>query len=1221
MAFDLKALPDYPAMQQLARALWHNGSVRGAAVLVGAGFSKNADCPGRDTPSPPSWKELLEDMGRQLYPEATASDLATVIANPLRLAEEYKTYFGQAALDDFLRTRLPDRAWQPGRLHDELLNLPWADVLTTNWDTLLERAAERAEEYVFETVRFEADLPHARSPRIIKLHGTLGAAGTLIFTEEDYRTYPAKHAAYVNVARQVFIENDLCLLGFSGDDPNYLQWAGWVRDQLGEGARRIYLVGCLNVPPATRKFLEARNIAPIDLAPAITDRPNETRHQEATQLFLSAMQEAKPRPSHEWQLVDANRYALGVQGVDAHERARKDDAFAADVLQNMLVCIKKDRQSYPGWLLCPSQYRRRLALGGEAWLLRPEVVKRLTMVTRADLLEELLWRQATALELPSHLLRVAMADFMDDPKSHDFAPQRRKFAVALMRHARCICDTTLFERWGHLLEKEAAPGSEDYLQMHYQRCLWVRDRLDLETLANELGKWAAQDPVWKLRRATLYCDIGQYTQATRLIQEASQELDQQWRLNRASLWIKSCLGWANWLFWAATTYNWRRPHSEVRRREFRDLAIDPSEEIRTLSDAATQRCAKQREEEVEVTPLFEVGHYRPGSSKVRPSIGPTGWEARHELDLLMETVGIPLRIHNVGICAGAAVEVAQIHADHSVEWYAWLLRALSAPDGTAFLRYFSRVALAQIPLAASQDFIAVVDKLIQFWMRRLKQMDGHQAAEERDCAWNALRLHFTVQARLTVRMTSDQAAEIFRKALNYARDEVLDHHWTREALRELVTYAAEAVSPEERGALALPAIEFPLMAEVGADERTWPEPVSPIWDGTPSRSSDTMRWSHRIQQLIEAAGSDDARRREAVYRLTYLSMRGVLTPQESDAFSQALWGKLDRPDGPDALPAGISLYHPVVAKLPAPPGIDVKARLQRRLQSLDMARPNPPEALKDSQLMQERVAAVAGLQSARRFGFALTPARAARLFEKLVGWEHGATMSSGPFDGFLHQFVERLFVLNGEILGNLVVPSLQPKQRTVERGKALLRFIERAEVWSALEALPYFLVVPQLRTEIESVLRRTLVSPESQRASRASLALITWGRLAKHERTPTLPRRLIESLLTAVESSQERGLQMRLQAAKALLLTGWINSTGTKRLVGALKDLATITEYKNISLDSHEAVTVSLVRAECVRLAHSLERNGVVDPILTAWQKAAQDDPLPEVRYSLYETI
>ncbi len=235
-ADDIRRLPDYPALQQLARALWRNGSVRGASVLVGAGLSKNAERPGVDTPEPPLWWELLDRMIERLYPH----NKKAAPSNPLRVAEEYRNYFGQAGLDDFIRSSFPDRAWSPGPLHTELLELPWADVLTTNWDTLLERASENSVEYSYETVRTEADLTYARSPRIVKLHGTIGDADPLIFAEEDYRTYPTKYAAFVNFARQVFIENELCLVGFSGDDPNFLQWAGWVRDHLGGSARRIY---------------------------------------------------------------------------------------------------------------------------------------------------------------------------------------------------------------------------------------------------------------------------------------------------------------------------------------------------------------------------------------------------------------------------------------------------------------------------------------------------------------------------------------------------------------------------------------------------------------------------------------------------------------------------------------------------------------------------------------------------------------------------------------------------------------------------------------------------------------------------------------------------------------------------------------------------------------------------------------------------------------------
>ena len=36
-------IPDYPALQQLGRALWKMGKARGAAIVVGAGFTKNAE--------------------------------------------------------------------------------------------------------------------------------------------------------------------------------------------------------------------------------------------------------------------------------------------------------------------------------------------------------------------------------------------------------------------------------------------------------------------------------------------------------------------------------------------------------------------------------------------------------------------------------------------------------------------------------------------------------------------------------------------------------------------------------------------------------------------------------------------------------------------------------------------------------------------------------------------------------------------------------------------------------------------------------------------------------------------------------------------------------------------------------------------------------------------------------------------------------------------------
>jgi len=285
-------IPDHPALQQLSRALYSRGAMRGAAVLVGAGVSRGgALLVSNDTPPPPLWSHLAEDMARELYGVQSAN----APRDPLRLAEEYRVGLGDAALTDFLRRRIRDDALEPGPIHHALLDLPWADVLTTNYDTLLERAAKNARRS-YDVVLAESDLPHTRGARVIKLHGSLQDGANVVISEEDYRTYPDRRAAFVNTARQVFIENELCLLGFSGDDPNFLQWAGWVRDRLSTRVRRIYLVGALNLSSVKRRLLESRGISPIDLASAVESERCDLRHAAAISLFLKHLKSARPEP-------------------------------------------------------------------------------------------------------------------------------------------------------------------------------------------------------------------------------------------------------------------------------------------------------------------------------------------------------------------------------------------------------------------------------------------------------------------------------------------------------------------------------------------------------------------------------------------------------------------------------------------------------------------------------------------------------------------------------------------------------------------------------------------------------------------------------------------------------------------------------------------------------------------------------------------------------------
>jgi hypothetical protein len=86
-----------------------------------------------------------------------------------------------------------------------------------------------------------------RNKNIIKLHGSLRTSEErasnhfgfdrdphkqYVISAEHYETYPQKHEAFTQLMRISLLQESFCLIGFSGVDPNFLSWIGWVRDLL-----------------------------------------------------------------------------------------------------------------------------------------------------------------------------------------------------------------------------------------------------------------------------------------------------------------------------------------------------------------------------------------------------------------------------------------------------------------------------------------------------------------------------------------------------------------------------------------------------------------------------------------------------------------------------------------------------------------------------------------------------------------------------------------------------------------------------------------------------------------------------------------------------------------------------------------------------------------------------------------------------------------------------
>jgi SIR2-like domain len=562
-----------------------------------------------------------------------------------------------------------------------------------------------------------------------RLYAAAAHQDPLIFAAEDYRTYPIRHAAFVNLARQIFIENDLCLLGFSGNDPNFLEWAGWVRDHLGGHARRIYLAGYLDLSASARRYLETHNIAPIDLAPLVNHLPKNERYSVATKIFLDVLRTEQPPAPAVWKRHASNEYPLRSQ--EDHQKVYKDASFAAEVLEETARLLRDDRESYPGWLVCPREERRHPRFGYGLAIFKPAVLAHINPPELAEILNEFLWHYTISFTGLPLMFRDALASIMNESSPPIERGARLKFAVALIRDARVEGNDGNFEKWSAIVDTEADADAPERLEAQYQRCLRLRDQLDLSGLRKSLNALDSESPLWRLRQAGLYAELGQYEKATKLIKNATAEFEKAYRLDRNSMWVKSGLAWASWLNRVAHMGNFARRGELPQAREFRHVKVDPADELEKLENSADELRRKEQEDDVAIIPLFDPGSFLRGTQKVHAQPGDPRFEYLYELDQLMERTGVSMRINHVQLAAGAATKIAKVTYHHDVSWYLWLLRSLHSHFDNLFVRYFGRIAIAQLPEDVAGQLRQKLDASIAFWHNRNALSIGEERAQDR----------------------------------------------------------------------------------------------------------------------------------------------------------------------------------------------------------------------------------------------------------------------------------------------------------------------------------------------------------------------------------------------------------------------------------------------------------------------------------------------------------
>lgn len=971
-------MEDLIHVEQLKRELWRPGVFGRASVMVGAGFSLNAAPKSAGAPQFMTWRDLSARMQTRIG--ASGRSLGT--SDMLRLASEFECVLGAAALEQLIRDAVPDEHHEPGRLHQRLLDLPWADIFTTNYDTLLERARPSVITYRYDLVCSIADIPNGRRPRIVKLHGSLPSHRPFIITEDHFRTYPHKFSPLVNLVQQTIMETTLCLIGFSGDDPNFLQWSGWVRDNLGPSAPVIYFV-TLDVGRSTRQLLESRRIVPIELGQKFPRRDaSPTRHAQAIAWFLDQLHSGKPSDPQGWpgsptfaeatkapsnttpnssDSKDAQASAQGSSPELLWEILEPGATVSDGEIEAAVERWKHDREEYPGWT-CPSEAsRKQLFEATRPWLYERAVARlKIYLESRRKVeglrpLFEIHWRLSVSMQPPpSSLVELTAAHLRlvnpfprkvslpgtPELRPDDAPPAERglwesaamqwvSLALVILRDAREELDEARFQEWKVILSPITDEHPDWNSGWNYECAAFALSKLSGASAVAALHAWPSRSlpPHWRGRRAALLAEAGLVEEAvseTKAALAAVQAIPQPEGNHRAIseeawlLWLAEILHDSNFL--RNDTAMESSPNYTGRLKELRGLGYDPKDDFHLRCTGLQQATSSQPSGE-KIVQQFDPGY----AQRVHIMSGRDGSISEYAWAILstFDDGGIPHSVRRTRVQPTFVSLAAEVTFDHLPITAISLLVRQGQSD--VLDRLISRAAVASAP----EGVISSAYSLLASAVREALATQRGNGPATPFLAQRVLETCPEVISRLVIRLSEAMLRDAFDLALAlHASVGLRDSRTADDKLRPFFRRLFEVATPSLLAEWLPKLVELPVLGSPELPRSGpwgWPEPFFEL-EQEPVDLSGAVReddaWRLAIDRLLELTDKDntDARTR-SIRRLRALHHANLLSPSQMERFGDALWAHQEK-----GLPANTGLLPAAFLSLPSPKDVN---RLER----------------------------------------------------------------------------------------------------------------------------------------------------------------------------------------------------------------------------------------------------------------------------------------------------
>ncbi len=1244
-------LPDQSHINRVRDALWQRPE-GGASIMVGAGFSLNARKAGPDARAMPMWPDVTRLVCNRLYPTedgdrlARATSEASGTSGFLRLAQEYEVAFGRGTLHRLIRDLVPDEDYVPDGFHARLLRLPWRDIFTTNWDTLLERTRSIVADRAYGVIRTIDEIPSVPRPRIVKLHGSFPDHFPFIFTEEDYRTYPHAFSPFVNTVQQAMMETVFCLIGFSGDDPNFLHWSGWVRDNLGDSAPKIYLAGWLDLSPHRRRMLENRNVVPIDLArhPLAASWPEHLRHRYATDWLLHTLERGRPYDLADWPSprdwshspIPAHLYPVEEVTVNAPLKEptseRADAASTINASSEIITVWSQNRKVYPGWLIMPTRARMQIEYSMEEW---EQVVLRdipaFSQIERLSAIRELIWRRELMLDALSPALveaaKAALAEIdcqtrsvggivQQDAKWGDVREIWRNVALALVTVARRNLDRQSFEQGIVALQPFVGDHPDVEQRLHHEHCLWALNDLDYGSLDESLKIWStvSVDPAWMMRKAAIFVETDNNDKAVRLLNDALSNLREAPK-DRRSLAGASREGWALWLALAYERNYFNQsdetldaPPAFRRWQQLSSVHCDAFTEKRNLLDSLR---GNQKEAD---SPLFDLGARR-GPGTVFSTAEHDRRVAAHRAVRLSEQAGLPPSAAHMVITSDILAAAADIlvTTGHSLSQAEpalasrLILRIATSEDNPVFNRVLSRTRIASMPMP---DVLALVDITSRVINYALPKIGG---SSRRAVFWvTRIRVAMEALSRLVLRLSAEMSEEVFKRALEYYRNEsIYGDYWLRDPIKHLLTRSWEALPENRQIDLALDVLSSPIAGIDGFDpcDGSYPDPGELLNTNipAPARTPELeWRWVEVIHLLLRGLRAHNGARGRAASRLVTLALWGCLTEPEKRLLAEALWAQQHTPQV--GLPRDTSLFDWVFLLLPEPePGL-AEQRFRSKWLTPQLGAPGAGPVT----IIKQIGHALSGLRE-RNIPFSLNQAECEYLTEQVMQWTKRPHLTNQS----------QILPHRGEVDAirglRIIVPHIDLATDDANRLFEKVILLNKTDTPGFQLFAGLAKALPQCLADFAMQMRVGLASDRGDLAEDAVLGLKAWLEMSDRlPQVPPPPADLIREIGVMIATRRKGILFIALRVAQWIFVSGTLEQQKSIAQ-SVLSGLGYLVEELRYDRNHGEDIDaeVPLLRWGCAHLALSMMTSPYGrEAVVASWASVVQNDPLPEVRYA-----